>query len=125
MTARLRYQVRIMLDDKIALGPGKASLLEAIGRHGSISAAAREMGMSYTRAWALVDAMNRCFRQPLVLTVTGGKRGGGAEVSEAGYEVLRQYRAMEAAADGALEGLFDAMRPSLRDRPDLPEESSR
>ena len=53
MTARLRHQVRIMLDDKIALGPGKATLLEAIGRHGSISAAAREMGMSYTRAWAL------------------------------------------------------------------------
>ncbi|WP_323003898.1 LysR family transcriptional regulator [Denitromonas sp.] len=118
MRTRLRHQVRIMLDDKIALGPGKATLLEAIGRHGSISAAAREMGMSYTRAWALVDAMNRCFRQPVVLTVTGGKRGGGAEVSAEGYEVLRRYRAMEAAASAALDGLFDDMRPMLRDQPD-------
>ncbi|HPR06560.1 MAG: winged helix-turn-helix domain-containing protein [Zoogloeaceae bacterium] len=124
MTARLRHQVRIMLDDKIALGPGKATLLEAIGRHGSISAAAREMGMSYTRAWALVDAMNRCFRQPVVLTVTGGKRGGGAEVSATGYEVLRQYRAMEKAANAALDGPFDELRPLLRDQAEHPDDKA-
>ena len=116
MATKLRQQIRILLDDTIALGPGKVSLLEAIGRDGSISAAAREMGMSYTRAWALVDAMNRCFKTPLVITVKGGKRGGGAEVSELGWTVLRQYRAMQQAADAAVAGLFEELRPALRAR---------
>ena len=80
------------------MGPGKAELLRLIQRTGSISAAARAMDMSYRRAWVLVDTMNRCFRTPLVEATTGGQRGGGAQVTTLGREVLRRYVAMEARA---------------------------
>lgn len=98
-------RLRILLGSDIALGPGKADLLDAVLRTGSISAAAREMGMSYRRAWLLVDTMNSCFRRPLVETITGGQGGGGARVTEFGLDVLGRYRAMEikAAASVAAE----------------------
>jgi molybdate transport system regulatory protein len=80
------------------MGPGKADLLDAIGDTGSISAAARRMGMSYRRAWMLVDEMNRAFRSPLVIATAGGAKGGGAEVTQAGREALRRYREMEKKA---------------------------
>lgn len=80
------------------MGPGRADLLMAIERTGSISAAAREMEMSYRRAWLLVDAMNRCFQEPLVETATGGQGGGGAQVTGFGRMVLQRYREMEAKA---------------------------
>lgn len=73
--ARLKIQARLMLDDEIAFGPGKADLLDAIQATGSISAAGKQLGMSYRRAWMLVDSMNRCFQQPLVQTATGGTQG--------------------------------------------------
>ncbi len=95
---RRRPAIRVLLGSAIAMGPGKADLLQVIERAGSISAAAREMGMSYRRAWLLVDAMNRCFRDPLVDTATGGPGGGGARVTEFGREVLRRYRQMEEKA---------------------------
>lgn len=95
-------RLRILLGTEIAIGPGKADLLEAIARSGSISAAAREMGMSYRRAWTLVKAMNRFFRHPLVDTLTGGAGGGGAQVTKLGADVLARYRAMEAKAAGAV-----------------------
>jgi molybdate transport system regulatory protein len=85
------------------MGPGKADLLEAIGRTGSISAAARAMEMSYRRAWLLVDVMNRSFREPLVHSAVGGTRGGGAQLTGAGARVLARFRAMEAAALAAAE----------------------
>ena len=85
-----------------AIGPGKADLLEAIERNGSISAAARDMGMSYKRAWDLVDIMNRSFREPLVATATGGSHGGGAQITEFGYEILRRYRDLELKANAAV-----------------------
>jgi molybdate transport system regulatory protein len=91
-------QVRILLRKAIAMGPGKADLLRLIEQTGSISAAAREMGMSYRRAWVLVDTMNRAFRAPLVETLTGGRRGGGARVTALGHDVLRRYLSMEAKA---------------------------
>lgn len=84
------------------MGPGKADLLEAIDRAGSISGAARAMGMSYKRAWDLVETMNRCFRQPLVATATGGSNGGGAHVTDFGHEVLRRYRDMECKANDSV-----------------------
>lgn len=96
-------QIRILFRKAIAMGPGKAELLEAIERTGSISAAAREMDMSYRRAWMLVDAMNQSFRQPIVATETGGQRGGGAQVTEFGREMLRRYLEMEAKAARAVE----------------------
>lgn len=96
-------QIRIMFRKAIAMGPGKADLLRAIERTGSISAAARDMDMSYRRAWLLVDTMNQSFRQPLVSTETGGQRGGGATVTEFGQDVLRRYLEMEAKASHAVE----------------------
>ncbi|MEJ5212125.1 MAG: LysR family transcriptional regulator [Burkholderiales bacterium] len=104
--------LRILLGGASSLGPGKVALLEEIERHGSISAAARAMGMSYRRAWLLVDAMNTAFREPLVTTATGGAGGGGAAVTDFGREVLRRYRAMEAKAHKAIEAdleRFDAL----------------
>lgn len=95
-------RLRILLGTEIAIGPGKADLLEAIARNGSISAAAREMGMSYRRAWTLVKVMNRFFRRPLVETLTGGSGGGGAQVTKLGADVLARYRAMEAKASVAV-----------------------
>jgi molybdate transport system regulatory protein len=98
----LRPQIRIMFRKAIAMGPGKADLLQAIGETGSISAAARRMKMSYRRAWLLVDTMNQCFDGPLVETATGGNRGGGAQITELGKEVLRRYREMDAKASAAV-----------------------
>ncbi len=92
-----RPRVRILIGAATALGPGKVDLLEAIAETGSISAAARAMGISYRRAWLLVDTMNRCFHGNLVTTVTG-ERGGGAEVTDLGPEVIECYRKMEAKA---------------------------
>jgi molybdate transport system regulatory protein len=97
-------QIRILFRKAIAMGPGKAELLQAIERTGSISAAAREMDMSYRRAWLLVDTMNQSFKQVLVSTETGGQRGGGARVTEFGQEVLKRYPAMEAKAANAVAG---------------------
>lgn len=98
----LRPQIRIMFRKAIAMGPGKADLLQAIGETGSISAAARRMKMSYRRAWLLVDTMNQCFDGPLVETATGGNHGGGARITELGREVLRRYREMDAKASAAV-----------------------
>ena len=101
--------VRILVNSLIAMGPGKANLLEAIHRSGSISAAAREMGMSYRRAWLLVDTMNNCFIAPLVLTEKGGAEGGGAALSPTGKLVLRKYRALSGSAAKTFERLLRVM----------------
>jgi molybdate transport system regulatory protein len=82
----------------MAMGPGKARLLELIETFGSISAAARILKMSYRRAWLMTDAMNRNFREPLVETAAGGRKGGGAALTPFGREILQRYRALEARA---------------------------
>jgi molybdate transport system regulatory protein len=97
----LSLRVRVTCGEEIAMGPGKADLLEAIAREGSISAAGRSLGMSYRRCWLLVDTMNRCWAAPLVEAKVGGGKGGGARVTEMGERVLAAYRAMEAAARAA------------------------
>lgn len=97
--ASLEIKPRLVVKGERAIGPGKADLLEAIARTGSISAAAKAMSMSYSRAWTLVDTMNRVFKQPLVAAATGGSRGGGARVTETGADVLARYRALQAALD--------------------------
>lgn len=91
----LRLQQRILFGKAIAIGPGKAELLQHIEETGSISAAARHMGMSYRRAWLLVDTMNHCFAEPLVETVAGGSGGGGARITTQGEQVLALYRSIE------------------------------
>lgn len=92
----LKLKAQLYLGEDIAMGPGKAELLEAIMREGSISAAGRTLGMSYRRTWLLVDTMNRCFSGPLVDTATGGRKGGGARVTARGEDILRLYRQLEA-----------------------------
>lgn len=109
-------KLRLHLGDAIALGPGKVALLEALQHTGSISSAARSMGMSYRRAWLLVDTMNQCFKEPLVTTVTGGKGGGGAEVTEAGLAVLAHYRAMEQQALQSIDAEMQQLTARLADQ---------
>ncbi len=91
-------RMRLVLGDGAALGPGKADLLAAIDEHGSIAAAGRSMGMSYQRAWSLVDELNRIFRKPLVSVSRGGARRGGAALTETGRAVLDRYRMIERTA---------------------------
>ena len=95
-------KIRILLGATIAIGPGKADLLEAIEQTESISAAARQMHMSYRRAWMLVDAMNSSFTEPLVATSKGGKSGGGASVTDFGKDVLRRYRKIQSKAASSI-----------------------
>ena len=99
--ARIQFRLRVTRGADIAVGPGKVDLLEAIGSTGSITAAARQLGMSYRRAWLLVDTMNRCFRIPVVEAEAGGKRGGGTRLTRSGEEVVRRYRRIEHLATRA------------------------
>jgi molybdate transport system regulatory protein len=93
MPLRLKLKAQLYCGDQIAMGPGKANLLDAINRTGSISAAGRELGMSYRRSWMLVDTMNKSWREPLVTTVVGGR--SGATLSNLGHEILTAYRSLE------------------------------
>lgn len=115
--SRLKVQARLMLDEEIAFGPGKADLLDAIHATGSISAAGKQLGMSYRRTWMLVDSMNRCFQQPLVETATGGAKGGGSQLSALGVEVLKHYRELQAAIDLVTREHFPVFQPWLRSSP--------
>jgi molybdate transport system regulatory protein len=99
------------------LGPGKITLMELISKYGSISAAGKEMGMSYRRAWLLVDEINRIFREPLVEAKLGGSGGGGARLTRLGRDVVGRYRAIERAAATAASADLRALRAALPDRP--------
>lgn len=103
------------------MGPGKADLLDAIRQHGSISAAARAMGMSYRRAWLLVDVMNRCWQKPLVATAPGHSRGGGAQVTPSGEQVLARYRTLQAnlRAVPGKTGEYTDLLADMRDAPKM------
>ena len=94
----LRFRIRVMQGEIIAVGPGKIDLLVAVGEHRSISAAAKALGMSYRRAWMLVDQMNRSLRAPVVSAIAGGAHGGGAALTEFGLHLIELYRAIEARA---------------------------
>ncbi|HTH29587.1 MAG TPA: ModE family transcriptional regulator [Sphingobium sp.] len=114
----LKIKLQIYCGEEIAMGPGKADLLEAIIREGSISAAGRALGMSYRRTWMLVDMMNRCWDGPLVETAAGGSHGGGARVTERGLAILGHYRAMQAAAAQMEQGApWAALQAALRQTP--------
>lgn len=98
------------------MGPGKADLLDAIEREGSISAAARTMGMSYRRAWVLVDAMNRSFSEPLVETHPGGGKEAGAKITDAGRQIRTAYRELVSQAEAGAKGrALDTLTGALRD----------
>jgi molybdate transport system regulatory protein len=85
------------------VGPGKIALLETIDREGSISAAGRALGMSYRRAWELVDALNKIVGEPVVATSPGGSHGGGAQVTDAGRALVADYRMIERKARRAAQ----------------------
>jgi molybdate transport system regulatory protein len=96
--APTRLTLRLDFDAGRRLGPGKVMLLETIGRTGSISAAGRELGMAYRRAWLLADELNHMFEAPLVRARGGGRNGGGADLTELGEEVIALYRRAEKKA---------------------------
>ncbi len=99
MVALLKLKAQLLIDGEIALGPGKADLLDAIAAHGSISAAARALGLSYRRAWMMVDAMNRLLAEPPVETARGST--GGARLTSAGRALLADYRALQQSLQAA------------------------
>jgi molybdate transport system regulatory protein len=113
-----RPRIRIKAGKDIALGPGKVDLLEAIARTGSISAGARELGLSYRRAWDLVDTMNHSFKHPLVTRVKGGKGGGGAQLTDEGQHMLDLYRTMETKALKAIGPEWKTIQKSLKPNPE-------
>ncbi|MFA5985712.1 MAG: LysR family transcriptional regulator [Methylococcaceae bacterium] len=120
---KLKITLRLLHQGEIAMGPGKAELLEAIQQTGSISAAGKSMNMSYRRAWLLVDTMNRCFSTPLVTASKGGKSGGGAKLTPFGQQVLDQYYKMNNAVNHSAQAylpLFSGLMADL----DEDEESS-
>jgi len=109
-----RFRLRIGTDRELALGPGKVALLEAIEETGSISAAGRKLGMSYRRAWLLVDALNRAFTRPVITSVTGGREGGGTALTPTGAEIVRRYRRIEALAAAAAAKEIHALERLMR-----------
>jgi molybdate transport system regulatory protein len=125
----IRLTLRVDFGADRALGPGKVVLLEAIRDTGSISQAGRSLGMSYRRAWLLVDDMNRCFREPVVTAQPGGAQGGGAALTAFGQQLIEKYRAIETAATAAakprLRDLAASLRAGTRAKPKLRKTSIR
>lgn len=114
----LKVKIQIYCGDEIAMGPGKADLLDAIMSQGSISAAGRLLGMSYRRTWMLVDVMNRCWREPLVIAGPGGAHGGGAKVTRFGREVLDHYRSIQRQTNSAADAPdWQALQQVIRSEP--------
>lgn len=107
--------LRIVLSETAYIGPGRADLLEGIARSGSIAAAGKAMGMSYKRAWGLVQALNEGFGAPLVVSSRGGAAQGGAQLTPLGQAVLERYRAMEGKVQGAIAADVTALRALLPD----------
>jgi molybdate transport system regulatory protein len=112
-TPSVQPRFRIFRGGDIALGPGKVELLALIGQTGSINKAARRMGMSYMRAWSLVQTMNRCFKKPLIFATHGGEGGGGAELTETGCKVAALYQQMEQASLRAAAAPWKQLRRLL------------
>lgn len=122
MVGPLKLKLQLACGTGYALGPGKADLLDAIDREGSISAAGRALGMSYRRTWLLVDEMNRCFRDRVVETLAGGGAARGARLTEAGRGVLAAYRTLEArvAATAATDEGYALLLAAVREAPQPP-----
>ncbi|SDH23945.1 molybdate transport system regulatory protein [Paraburkholderia phenazinium] len=97
----VRFRMRIRKAGTVALGPGKVELLEAVREHGSISAAARSLDMSYRRAWLLIDELNQSLKSPATVSEQGGQSGGGCVLTSVGENIVRLYRDVEAQAEKA------------------------
>lgn len=118
MGEKIGFKLRLELPGKHPLGPGKARLMELIREHGSISAAGAAMNMSYRRAWLLIDELNSMFREPVVLKQAGGAKGGGAELSPFGEELLTRYRAMEKDARAVMAEDMGWLEKALASSPE-------
>lgn len=103
-------RLRVFIGPGVAIGPGKAEILQGIRETGSIAAAGRRMGMSYKRAWYLVETLNGHFGKPMVETTKGGRTGGGARLTALGDEVLDAFREMEALADKSIAPALKRLR---------------
>ncbi len=114
----MQLRLRVYRGEEPALGPGRVELLTRIGETASIAQAARDMGMSYMKAWKLIQSMNRCFREPLINVQRGGKSGGHAQLTTNGETALGLYRRMEQESRDAIRPLEDQMAGLLRG-PDL------
>ncbi|MDT9001068.1 LysR family transcriptional regulator [Paucibacter sp. APW11] len=99
--ASFKFRIRVTAGEVIAIGPGKIALLEALAETRSITAAAKAQGMSYRRAWLLIDELNQALREPAVRSASGGAQGGGSELTEFGQQLIALYRAIEAQAQAA------------------------
>ena len=111
----LRFRMRVTIGDVIAIGPGKIALLQAVDRTGSITAAAKSLGMSYRRAWLLLDEMNRALHRPAVGSTKGGVDGGHSVLTEAGRELVALYRRIEeTAADACADDIRALMAMLVR-----------
>jgi molybdate transport system regulatory protein len=106
--------IRVDLEGVGRLGPGKIKLLQAIDEHGSISAAGRALGMSYRRAWELVDDVNSCFGRPLVRMQMGGAKGGGARLTPLGKQLMSHYQAIETKAQKAAASHLKALQAAAK-----------
>lgn len=116
-TGPLKITLQLLVGEERALGPGRVDMLAAIDREGSISAAGRSLGMSYRYAWGLVESMNQCFIEPVVAAAPGGKKGGGAVLTDVGRRVLLAYRSLEQrvvvyAQGGELDQLSQLLKPA-------------
>jgi molybdate transport system regulatory protein len=107
--AKLSIRFRVDLTSCCAIGPGKVALLELIGSRGSLSQAARDLDMSYRRAWLLLASINAGFREPVVTLATGGKGGGGAQLTAFGTSLIEVYRTFEAEIASRAEDAFSAV----------------
>lgn len=105
----LLLRPHVSIGEAITFGPGKIELLRKVGEGHSISSAARELGLSYKRAWALIDTLNRGFPRPVVETASGGKGGGGARLTPLGEELVARYLALEAAVNRSTQTELDAL----------------
>jgi molybdate transport system regulatory protein len=99
----------ISIGDAITFGPGKIELLRKVGEGHSISSAARALGMTYKRAWLLIDTLNRGFGKPVVETSSGGKGGGGARLTPLGEELVARYLALEAKLNAEAQAELAAL----------------
>ena len=111
----LEVRLRIDFAPAGSIGPGKIDLLEAIDRSGSLSQAARDLGMSYRRAWGLLDDLNHSLREPVASASAGGSGGGGAALTDFGRELISAYRAVEDIAAKAAVRRFGRQRPAVRE----------
>jgi molybdate transport system regulatory protein len=112
--AVLKPRLRVVCGKDIALGPGKAALLELLIDTGSLTEAARRLDMSYMRAWTLVKTMNQCFRQPVAVAERGGKKGGGMTVTATGRRVLALYWEMESSALSSTKASWKSLQKLMR-----------